>query len=124
MIILEYPFEGIGYKVFYKKEGRYKINIIRPDKTRTTMLYSRYIMSIHLKRFLDVKKEHVDHIDGNKLNDDITNLQILTPKENNIKAVKELGLTSKKIKLKCPVCEVIFCRNPNNVNTKLKNTYM
>ena len=51
-------------------------------------------------------EEHVDHIDNNKMNDDINNLQILSIKENNVKAAKIKG--KRIIVLKCPNCGKIF----------------
>ena len=47
----------------------------------------------------------VDHIDNNKTNDLIENLQILTPKENNQKSFLK-GETL--FEFKCPVCKKIF----------------
>lgn len=45
--------------------------------TRIGMAYSRYLMEIHLGRFLDTK-EHVHHKDENKLNDKLDNLEVLS----------------------------------------------
>ena len=61
-------------------------------------------MASKLERFLSVT-EHVDHIDNDKTNDDLSNLQILTPLENHHK--EHLG---KKVFIDfiCPVCNKEF----------------
>src|SRR5690606_11700315 len=69
-----------------KAKGRRYVAIIKDDGTRTTMLYSRWLMQEHLGRELG-PDEHVDHIDEDKTNDDLSNLQILTPSENTRKAM-------------------------------------
>ncbi len=56
-------------------------NVITNKKSQKT--YAKYLMEIHLGRELS-KKETVDHIDRNKLNDVIGNLQILSPSEHSI----------------------------------------
>ena len=106
----QYPYNDYYlYIVFHKKEGRRYANLIPINKAsglkRMTISYARYIMSVSEKRNLD-KNEHVDHKDDDKLNDDISNLQILTLKENNIKAAKRRG--KKFVRLKCPCCGLIF----------------
>lgn len=119
-IKLEYPFcDCIGYKIFHKKEGRMMLNIIRPDKSRTTLSYARYLMCVKEKRILKIN-EQVDHIDENKTNDNLDNLQILSHEENNRKHVIESGKSSILIELKCPVCSKVFYRAPNKVNFKIK----
>ena len=118
-IELEYPFDNcIGYKNYHSIEGRFMVNIIYHSGKRTTTSYARYLMSVHKGRLLE-RSEQVDHIDGNKQNDVIENLQILTVKENNIKSVKERGLEAKDIELVCPQCSVIFYRSKNRVNFKI-----
>lgn len=71
---------------------------------RTSTTYARYLMSTSLGRELS-ENEHVDHIDENRLNDTIGNLQILTPGENNRKSAKR-----HMVLLKCPECSVEFLR--------------
>lgn len=97
-----------------------KFNMIFNDGSRTTMLYSRYLMCIKLGRVLE-SYEHVDHIDGNKMNDALDNLQILSQHENNIKSVIENSKSMKLIELVCPICENKFYRSKQKVNFKLKN---
>lgn len=78
------------------------------------MLLSRYKMEVKLKRRLP-RGMHVDHIDGNGLNDALRNLQVLTARENIIKSAK----TGRKyVKLKCPVCGIVFARPFSQVQAK------
>jgi predicted RNA-binding Zn-ribbon protein involved in translation (DUF1610 family) len=72
-------------------------------------------MSTHLKRLLD-KNETVDHINGNKTDDRIENLQILSIGDNNRKAKIESGRTLKMVELRCPTCGKIFVRCYNNTH--------
>ena len=69
------------------------------------MSLARYMMSVHLGRILE-KNEHVDHIDNNKNNDIISNLQILTQKANNEKYSKLHP--KKQTEMICPVCGNTF----------------
>lgn len=48
---------------------------------RTTISYARYLMSVKLGRFLK-DDEHVDHIDHDKTNDTLRNLQLINRAEN------------------------------------------
>ena len=52
------------------------------DVGRVTKHLSRLIMEGHLGRPLDAK-EYVHHIDGDILNNDIENLQIMSPQEHS-----------------------------------------
>lgn len=49
--------------------------------TSTRVYLHRHVASIKLGRWLS-KEEHVHHIDGNRLNNDISNLQVLTAQEH------------------------------------------
>lgn len=74
---------------------------------RKTILYSKFLMSVHLGRILS-ENEETDHIDGNKQNDSISNLQILTRKENIDKHSKTLHRTI--VTLICHKCGKQFQR--------------
>lgn len=71
----------------FRKEGdeRRQVVIHFKDGSRTSMSYSRWLMTQSLHRTLG-SDEHVDHINEDKLDDRIENLQILTPSENSIKS--------------------------------------
>jgi hypothetical protein len=62
--------------------------------------------------------EHVDHIDEDKTNDNIDNLQILTPEENKLKNQKwriENGRALIPVILECPVCNEPFIKPGSKV---------
>ena len=110
------------YKSDYSKgylninsEPRRVVLLVRNDGTKTSTSYARYLMSSHLGRYLN-KDEHVDHIDNDKMNDVIENLQILTQKENNAK-----GRSRTYIELQCPICNKMFSREKRQITHKLKN---
>jgi len=118
-----YPFEDYRiYKVFHKKENRWQAILVKPNnKKRTTLSYARYLMSIHLKRILD-KNETVDHIDGNKLNDTIENLQILT-RSQNINKYRTIDNPAQLVNLICPICKTEFKRSKSKVTHKLNKGF-
>lgn len=104
----KFPFEKYHGYLLTNREDRQMV-CLRHKKTkrRTTISYARYLVSVKEKRILD-KSEQVDHINGNKKDDSINNLQILTIKENNIKKFIERGATRKMIELICPACNNNF----------------
>lgn len=67
-----------------KKENRYYVTLKKENNWKV-MTLSRFKMELKLGRELS-QDEHVDHIDDNKRNDDITNLQVLSPIDNIRKA--------------------------------------
>lgn len=89
------------------------------DIGRTTMSYARYLMSVHLGRYL-LPDEHVDHIDNNKLNDTVDNLQIMSQADNTRKS----ALTGESlVKLICPHCGSNFKRRRGNTNLVYSRRY-
>ena len=66
------------------KENRNMVCLVNDRVDRTTMALARYRMAVKLGRMLE-DDEQVDHIDNDKTNDAIDNLQILTPEKNREK---------------------------------------
>jgi hypothetical protein len=66
------------------------------------MSYARYLLEIKLGRYL-TDNEEADHIDENKYNDNINNLQILAHQRNVAKSNK-----SEMLKVTCRFCDKIF----------------
>lgn len=81
-----------AYLVFSKREGR-RVVVLRNTSTKamTSTAYARYLLSVKIGRILR-KNEQVDHIDGDKSNDVIDNLQLLTVEEHQRKTSSERSL--------------------------------
>lgn len=95
-----------------KRDGRFYVEIVYFDGKRRTCSYARFLMEQSLKREL-TSYEHVDHIDENKTNDIIQNLQILSDKKNTTKNAIHRGLnTGENIysEYKCLECKKLFKR--------------
>jgi len=74
-----------GYKRVYESESVYSDGYVRlhgykykgyPNRRTDGLLKHRYVMEQHLGRYL-LPTEYVHHKDGNKLNNDISNLELL-----------------------------------------------
>lgn len=76
------PYRGLWRKATLRmcEDGRRRVTLWN-GSVRMGTTYARYLMSVKLGRFL-TEEEHVDHKDEDKSNDDIDNLQILTPLQN------------------------------------------
>lgn len=106
-IDLKFPYDQdwkYGYLVI-NPEGRRTLILYNSHSNRSSTSYSRYLVAVNIGRYL-LPEEHVDHIDENKTNDSIENLQILTLSQNNIKSNKKPD-----IELICPVCGIKFTRS-------------
>jgi DNA-directed RNA polymerase subunit RPC12/RpoP len=114
----EFPFNDYAGYIVINPEGRKNVCLVykKERKNRTTISYARYLMSVREKRVL-LKSEQVDHIDGDKTNDVIENLQILSAKENSIKRTIEKGQTLKMVEMICPNCK-------NTFHKPLSSTYL
>lgn len=121
----KYPYNDYYlYIVFHKKQNRNYANLIPIDPSknrRKTISYARYLMSVKEQRILN-RDEQVDHIDNNKQNDRIENLQILTVKENNQKEAIHRGGCA-LVELKCPNCGKIFVKMKNHTFIKQGGNY-
>ena len=69
------------YGPYLGKDGRYRIILKFNDKTKKGMSYPKYLMEMHLERYLE-EDETVDHIDGNPLNNELSNLRVLNRQEH------------------------------------------
>ena len=81
-----------GY-LLTNREGRKIVCLYRYTKDkgeeRSTTAYAKYIMCVHLGRYLE-KGEEVDHINEDKTDDRIENLQLLSSTENKKKYSKTI----------------------------------
>ena len=90
---------------WHKQEGRRIVFVLWKGKPRTSTSYARYLMSVKLGRILE-PSEQVDHINNDKTDDRIENLQILNHAENVEKSAKGRAM----VNLQCPQCGVGFTR--------------
>ena len=120
-IDLKHPYSE-DFKAGYlniNKEPRRVVTLVGKDGSKSSTSYARYLMACHLGRYLK-NDEHVDHIDNDKLNDVVDNLQILSSQENNRKRLEHYDIKKNYKTLTCPICEKEFTREVRKVNFKLK----
>lgn len=86
------------------------------DGTSKTMSNARWLMTQKLGRWL-TKEETVDHDDGNPLNDDLSNLKIMSLADNIRKSAKPAGV----YKFNCPVCKKFVEKPLRDVKHNRKN---
>ncbi len=118
-IQLEFPYSEkwrSGY-IVTNSEQRKTVILFNSKHDRSSVSYARYLMAVHMGRFLS-ENEHVDHIDDDKTNDVISNLQILSQAANNKKA--STGLTT--VILSCECCGKSFVREKRQMYSARKTT--
>lgn len=94
-----------------KKDNRLRCVIIFNDGHRKTVSYPKYLMEVHLGRYLE-ENETVDHIDGNPLNNNVDNLQILDRKIH----CYDDALRNNDIIVECAYCGKVFSIKGNKVH--------
>lgn len=73
---------------YTRKDNRKHFVVFYSDGTRGSKSYSKWLLEQKIGRLLE-QWETTDHIDEDKTNDDLDNLQILS-RENNVKKYQEL----------------------------------
>ena len=112
-IDLSAPYSS-DYKAGYLIKGtdeRKMVVLVANDGSKHCTSFARYLMATKLCRYLE-KDEEVDHINNNKTDDRISNLQILTKSENMQKEHKRYLSTLEHGtyrmyhtgKCRCPLC--------------------
>ncbi|UQT03180.1 HNH nuclease [Serratia phage vB_SmaS-Totoro] len=117
-IELEFPFTekwDYGYLV-NGSDNRKRVLLYKDKKQTFGISYAKYLKSIEVKRIL-LPTEEVDHVDEDKENDDISNLQILTKSENIRKSQAFVRLK----KIESGFYTKVKCDNPE-CNTELELT--
>ena len=97
---------------FSKSEGRVRINLLNKEKRlNRNVTYARYLLSV--SRGSEPEKGlDVDHIDGDRTHDILSNLQVLTRTQNTLKKFSDVAFTHKirKFILSCAFCGKEFER--------------
>lgn len=100
----------------FVSKGDYYYAVVpeHPNRTKHNyVLAHRIIIENHLGRLLD-KNEIIHHIDGNKKNNDISNLQVMKALEHVSYHVQQRGKTM--LEIKCPCCKNVFSRSKNKTH--------
>ena len=110
---------------YYKNKGYDKLYIVinseprrvailyKKDGTTLTMSYAKYLYTSKYEEDIDGITYHIDHINGNKMDDRIENLQKITGQYNRTKDHKEKRMTL----CKCPICGIEFLYPTRNLST-------
>ena len=98
---------------YSQKNGRLQATLVFLDGTRKTISYPKYLMELHLNRYL-LDNETVDHIDVNFLNNDISNLQVL----DRIVHVKKDVTRNQDVEVNCTYCDKLFIIQGSKLHTR------
>ena len=107
-LLVLYPEFTRVYGPYVQKDndGRRIVNLKGAGRRRT-ISWPKAMMEVKLGRQL-LGNEFVDHIDDDPTNDCYENFQILTPRENNIKAIIARGSQQETANFICPICSIPF----------------
>lgn len=84
-------------------------------KDRISVNYARYLMEIHLGRFLSLV-EHVHHKDGNPLNDVLDNLELISPAKHNTLHFKKYHKFTIPLEMSCACCGKMIYMSVEKLN--------
>ena len=105
-----------GYVIAYlatNKEPRRVCTLRKADGSMTSMSYAKYLYTSHYKCEI-TQGDHVDHINGNKMDDRIENLQVISGTYNRQKDHKHKEM----VICTCPVCGKEFLMGKRNLPFK------
>lgn len=80
---------------------------------KQTLSYPKYLVEIFLNRYLD-KDETVDHIDGNFLNNDLSNLRVINRSDHS----KQDVLKREDVECVCTWCKTPFTIKGNKLRQR------
>lgn len=111
--ISEY-YKNKGYDKLYvatNKEPRRVATLRKPNQEMASMSYAKYLYTSHYK--CDIADgDQVDHINGDKMDDRIENLQVISGKYNRVKDKKQKEMVLRI----CPVCGKEFLYEKHNLS--------
>ena len=109
-----YPMYTQVYGPYTRKDGRKHLILYEPNsKGKKTISFPKAIMEVYLGHKLG-KDDTVDHIDRDKTNDAISNLQVINRKTHaSLDAIRRHSVFST-----CPTCQMEFELTKNQLNKR------
>lgn len=86
------------------------------NKKKTTISYPKYLMELNLNRYLS-EEETIQHLDGNPLNNDLSNLTILNRSEHS----KTDAIRVNDVILTCQWCNKNFLVKGSKLRQRLRS---
>ena len=127
-IDLEFPYNQDWIKGYLvtNSEPRRTVILYNQSNQRSSVSYARYLMSVHLKRYL-TSAEVVDHVNNNPMDDRISNYQLLSSSENIKKGLKALNKSQLFCDFICGSCGELFTKVRKQTHLakggRVKSTY-
>jgi hypothetical protein len=116
-IELEEPFKSLWKTGYLRKsdiDGRSRVDLFNDCKDRTTISYARYLVCVDIGYTLNSDYE-VDHIDVDRTNDSLDNLQILSKEDHLRKTVTESSARKVIVDCHCKYCDKPFKREKRKI---------
>lgn len=106
------------YGPYLRKDKRLHICIVYSNGKRKTVSYPKYLMEVHLNKYLN-KDETVDHIDRDFNNNDISNLRVVERSQHSKDDAKRVN---RIIEVSCVWCKAYmgFINHHNRSKNKIK----
>lgn len=105
------------YGPYRLADNRDRVTITSPNGVVKFVSYAKYLMEVHLDRFLDPDLETVDHIDNDFNNNNLNNLRILSRKEHCSLEVARI----KDQTFVCGMCNTPFTLSGKKLNDAFQN---
>lgn len=99
-----------------KKDNRLRIVAIDKNGKKTTVSYPKYLIELHLNRYL-TKDETIDHIDCNPHNNEVSNLRVLDCSHHISLDVKRLQSQA----FNCSICKRNFSLDGRKLHDAITN---
>lgn len=105
----------VGY-LNTNSEGRRTVVLYNTPQNRSSVSYARYLLAVKLGRYLTADEE-AHHIDGNKKNDSLDNLELISWKTHK----RSHTCGESLVQLKCSGCKKSFARVVRNYHKSARH---
>ena len=117
---LDEPYKSIWRSAYVTRcaDGRAIVRLYNSEEDHSSTSYARYLMSVQ-HGFILPSDVEVDHIDGDRSNDSLNNLRVVTKSMHRLKSSMngDIPFASEE-RLTCPTCGTSFYRTKRYLNAK------